>query len=93
MFTVRAVKLSGLLADFEICELLQRPHHGRVIPALAAMRDAGIEQLLRGGSVWQKTGQTDARYPLRELYLFLQLPVGFRRLAQQLSPVFAQPAR
>jgi hypothetical protein len=93
MFTVRAVKLSGLLADFEICELLQRPHHGRVIPALVAMRDAGIEQLLRGGSVGQRQAKLTRATGCGNSISSFNFPWVFA-LSRSSSPPFSlKPAR
>lgn len=53
MAWIRGGRSPGLLADFEVGHLFERTDHGGVIPGLAAVRDAGVEQLLCRGRVGQ----------------------------------------
>jgi hypothetical protein len=36
------------LADLEVRQRFERTHHGRVVPALAAVGDAAVEEFLGG---------------------------------------------
>src|SRR5690606_36337373 len=61
---------SSLLADLEVGHLLQRAHHRRVVPLRAAVRAAGVEELLRGGGVGQRHAEL-ARGGQREVEVLL----------------------
>ena len=41
-------------ADLEVCHDLQRTHQRRMVPGLAAVRGAGVEQFLGGSGIRQR---------------------------------------
>src|SRR4051812_34063226 len=60
-------------ADFVVRHQFQRPHHRRVIPALAAMRGAGRKQLLRHRRAWQRQAKRACAFEREVEILLVQL--------------------
>ena len=85
----------GFRADLMVRQKFQRTHQGRMIPALAAVRRAGVEQLLRRGGVGKRHAHLARRAERQVQILLMELDPksGIERALDHPLAVHFQNAR